>query len=309
MRKQQDSHFTLDGLFYKNLLDNLTEGVYFLDLDRRITYWNKAAEELTGYPSDEVIGRRCADNILVHCDDKGTSLCEVLCPVAATIASGERREAEVYLKHRDGHRVPIVVRAVPIRRPDNGDIIGAVEIFSDNSSKAQYVREIDELKKKAVIDPLTGLANRSYAETNIMMRMNELARHDAPFGIIFMDIDRFKDINDTHGHDVGDKVLQMVANTLVHASRTFDVVARWGGEEFVASVANISSVQLRAIANRFHALVRQSRLTLDSGTLAVTVSGGATLAQVDDTMETLIKRADSLMYESKLAGRNTVTFG
>jgi diguanylate cyclase (GGDEF)-like protein len=202
--------------------------------------------------------------------------------------------------------VPIVVRAVPIRRPDNGDIIGAVEIFSDNSSKAQYVREIDELKKKAVIDPLTGLANRSYAETNIMMRMNELARHDAPFGIIFMDIDRFKDINDTHGHDVGDKVLQMVANTLVHASRTFDVVARWGGEEFVASVANISSVQLRAIANRFHALVRQSRLTLESGTLAVTVSGGATLAQADDTMETLIKRADSLMYESKLAGRRHV---
>jgi diguanylate cyclase (GGDEF)-like protein/PAS domain S-box-containing protein len=309
MRKEQASDFSLDGLFYKNLLDNLTEGVYFLDLERRITYWNKAAEELTGYLRDEVMGRRCADNILVHCDDKGTRLCEVLCPVAATIADGERREAEVYLKHRDGHRVPIVVRAVPIRRPDNGEIIGAVEIFSDNSSKTQYVREIDELKKKAVIDPLTGLANRSYAETNIMMRMNELARHDVPFGIIFMDIDRFKDVNDTHGHDVGDKVLQMVANTLIHASRPFDVVARWGGEEFIGAMANISSVQLRVIANRFHALVEQSRLTLDSGTLAVTVSGGATLANPDDTMETLIKRADSLMYESKLAGRNTVTFG
>jgi diguanylate cyclase (GGDEF)-like protein len=124
-----------------------------------------------------------------------------------------------------------------------------------------------------------------------------------------MDIDRFKVVNDTHGHDVGGKVLQMGANTLVHASRTFDVVARWGGEEFIATMANISSIQLRDIANRFHALVGQSRLTLDSGTLAVTVSGGATLARADDTMETLVKRADSLMYESKLAGRNTVTFG
>ena len=124
-----------------------------------------------------------------------------------------------------------------------------------------------------------------------------------------MDIDFFKRVNDTYGHEIGDAVLKYVAKTFTANSRPFDLYGRWGGEEFIAAVANISSVQLRAITNRFHALVRQSRLTLEAGVLEVTVSIGATLANPDDTMETLMKRADSLMYESKLAGRDTVTFG
>src|SRR5271169_2555604 len=86
----------IHGLF-KRMLDNLFDGVYFTDLERRITYWNQAAEDLTGYSAEEVVGKRCADSILMHVDDSGTLLCEGECPLSRSIADGCPHRAEVYL--------------------------------------------------------------------------------------------------------------------------------------------------------------------------------------------------------------------
>ncbi|HEY6837725.1 MAG TPA: PAS domain S-box protein, partial [Geobacteraceae bacterium] len=121
-------------LFFRKLLDNLYDGVYFVDRDRLITYWNKGAERISGYTAEEVMGKSCKDSLLVHMDDKGTILCLAGCPLAATMEDRKERRAEVYLHHKDGHRVPVVVRVAPI--PDRaGKIIGAVEIFSENSTR------------------------------------------------------------------------------------------------------------------------------------------------------------------------------
>jgi PAS domain S-box-containing protein len=120
--------------FYKQLLDNLYDGVYFVDRDRRITYWNRAAEKLTGFSADEVVGRSCFDNILNHVDACGTDLCHGRCPLSFTMEDGCSREADVFLRHKRGHRVSVSVRATPIS-DDQGRIVGAIEIFSDNSAK------------------------------------------------------------------------------------------------------------------------------------------------------------------------------
>lgn len=106
---------------------------------------------------------------------------------------------------------------------------------------------------------------------------------------------------------VGDKVLKMVANTLAHNVRPFDTVSRWGGEEFVGIMANVDRDRLFALADRLRVLVEQSALGDDSEVLRVTVSMGGALATPGDTPETLIKRADELMYRSKDAGRNQVS--
>jgi PAS domain S-box-containing protein len=120
--------------FYKHLLDNLYDGVYFVDRDRRITYWNRAAEELTGFSADEVVGRCCFDNLLNHTDHCGEQLCHGRCPLHFTIEDGVSREADVFLCHKQGHRVSVSVRAAPIY-DDQGCIVGAIEIFSDNTAK------------------------------------------------------------------------------------------------------------------------------------------------------------------------------
>ncbi|MFN3535085.1 MAG: PAS domain-containing protein, partial [Desulfatiglandales bacterium] len=97
--------------FYKQILDALSDGVYFVDKERRITFWNNGAERLTGYSADEVLGKSCADNLLMDVDDNGKELCTSGCPLEAVIRDGHMREADVYLHHKFGYRIPIHIKA------------------------------------------------------------------------------------------------------------------------------------------------------------------------------------------------------
>lgn len=293
--------------FYETILDNLYDGVYFVDRDGKITFWNRGAERISGFGSAEVMGSRCSDNLLMHVDGQGNALCTGgSCPLRKTIADGAPREAELYLHHKEGHRLPVLIRVAPLYGPD-GQIVGAVETFSDNSSRVAALRRIAKLEEMAYVDALTGLANRRFSEIALQARLDEVHRYGWPLGVLLMDIDHFKKVNDTWGHDFGDRVLRMVSQTLRNASRTFDIVGRWGGEEFISVAPNLSRGELHSFADRFRVLVQQSSLPAGSEMVRVTVSVGATLARSGDTVSTLVERADRLMYESKSSGRNRVS--
>jgi diguanylate cyclase (GGDEF)-like protein/PAS domain S-box-containing protein len=293
---------------FKSLLANIRDGVYFTDKDRTIIYWNKAAERITGYSAEEVIGRRCRDNILIHVDDQGHNLCKGKCPLAQTIKDHESREGHVFLHHKDGHRVPVNIRVAPLI-DDQGRIIGAAEFFSDTNLQETMQQRIEELQNLAMLDPLTQLPNRHHIEPELESRFHEMKRLGLTFGLLFIDIDHFKVFNDEYGHDIGDKVLQTVANTLKRALRPFDMVGRWGGEEFIGIIRNTDKARLLKIANRMRHLIGNSTVRHCDAILRVTVSMGATMALGSDTKESLVKRVDQLMYNSKQKGRNRVTIG
>ena len=299
---------TLDPDSYSRIIDHLYDGLYYVDRNRVIQYWNRAAERITGYAAAEVVGRPCSDNILTHVTDNGDNLCTGACPLAATLEDGQMREASVFLHHKDGHRVPVSVRVAPLTGPD-GKAIGCVELFTDMSSLKSIETRMKELEEMALLDRLTGIANRRYIEKELSIHLSEEKRFQIPFGILFMDIDHFKKFNDTYGHDVGDQVLKFVANTLLKNSRPFDVMGRWGGEEFVGILRNVGREQLEELGNRLRMLVESSYIASQDKTLHVTISMGATLMRHDDTLESLIKRADTLLYDSKSAGRNRLTLG
>jgi len=300
-------HFGED--LHKRILDNLYDGVYFTDTDRRITYWNKAAERITGFIAAEVIGRHCHDNILNHVDEDGAQLCFGPCPLANCMRDNVLREREIFLHHKDGHRIPVLVRVAPVH-DEKGILLGAVEIFSDRFSHDDMRNRIEELERRAMMDGLTKTANRSYTETVIQQRLDEYRRYGWSFGILFFDIDNFKQINDTYGHVAGDKVLAMTARTLMYNVRSFDLVGRWGGEEFVVAVRANDFESLRKLASKLWRLIGSSVLHDNNAVvLAVTVSVGATLIMPADTAESVVARADSLMYESKRGGKNRVTVG
>lgn len=297
------------GEFYKSLLDNLYDGVYFVDTERTITYWNRGAERLTGYDAPEVIDCHCRDDILMHVDEQGVKLCpEELCPAAKTLKDGRMREEELFLHHKEGHRVPVSIRVAPITSPD-GLVIGAVEVFSDNTSRIESKQAIEELRKIALLDPLTEVGNRRFAEMNLRSRLAQQDRYDWPFGLIFVDIDHFKSINDRFGHEMGDDVLAMTARTLANSLRTFDVVCRWGGEEFLVIIINVDEGRLAVVAEKLRAMVEQSSISIDPTTINATISVGATVARSGDGIDSLVSRADQLMYQSKESGRNRVTIG
>jgi len=293
--------------FYKDIIDNLYDGVYFVDRDRRITYWNKGAERITGYKANHVKGRLCRDNILNHITANGIELCLTNCPLAASMEDGLPREAEVFLHHRNGHRMPVIVRASPIRNKD-GEIIGAVETFSNNEQVIQARRQVDELRQSVFTDPLTDIGNRRYLEEGIHAAKGAADRGTSIAGLIFIDIDNFKQINDTYGHEVGDQILLMVVRTLKYNLRSTDLLGRWGGDEFIAIIHDAQKIStLQDIAKKLRVMVEKSRLDLESTHLSITVSIGATLLQKDETAEDLFRRADQLMYKSKQTGRNQIT--
>ena len=212
----------------------------------------------------------------------------------------------MYLHHKDGHRVPVLVKTSPLR-DEKDTIIGGVEIFSDNSALVSTRKQIAGLQKLALIDQLTQVGNRRFVEISLSKRVNEMRRYGWSFGVLFVDIDHFKMVNDTYGHQTGDEILKMVAKTVMLCLRIGDSVGRWGGEEFVAIVANVEERQLRAVAERTRMLVEQSSLITGTETVRVSVSIGASLGRPGDKAASLVKRADQLMYRSKLAGRNRVT--
>ena len=291
---------------FKGLLDSVYDGIYLLDLNRHIIYWNDGAERLIGFKQSEVLGKTCADRILAHVNDQGEDICREDCPVAKTMTDGNVRELEVFLNHKEGHRIPVQMRVAPLRDA-NRQIIGAAEILSDNLSNFSLKRQIDFLQKQSLLDPLTNINNRRALEMKLRSRIDSLNRYGMQFGILFIDVDHFKGINDGYGHDIGDRILKMIARTLTNSLRPFDTIGRWGGEEFVAIIETVDNMTLSTIAERCRFLVEQSKLPEEFGAIHATVSIGAVISQVEDDMQTLLGKADRLMYRSKEFGRNCVT--
>lgn len=298
----------MNEISYEMLLENLFDGVYYVNLNKQILIWNKGAERITGYSKAEVVGKSCFQNVLRHIDDEGRELCMGGCPLSETMKDGKIRESNVYLHHKQGHRLPVSVRISPVRDND-GNIIGGVEIFTDNSNAMQILVELENAKKEAYQDALTTIGNRRYGEITLNARISEWNAKAVSFGVLFLDIDHFKRFNDVYGHKIGDDVLVMVSKTIANLLRRSDTIARWGGEEFVVVVSDISAAVFNKLAERIRIFVERSFMTTGDERLNVTVSIGATLAVTGDTPETIILRADALMYESKTAGRNKVTIG
>ena len=301
---EPDAVMPADG-FERAVIDHLYDGVYYVDRARRIRYWNEGAERLTGYDGSAVVGHFCYDNLLNHVDASGKQLCRSGCPLSATMGDGQPREAEVFLRHHEGHRVPVRVRVTPVRDRE-GKIIGAVEIFDDRAELSATRREVSELRDLAMRDALTGLPNRRRFEMSMASRIAELAGYGRSFGLLVADIDRFKLVNDQHGHAAGDVALRTVARTLLESSRAQDDIARYGGEEFVLTITDVDVAALRVIAERFRALVNRSRARIDDHDLRITISLGGTIAHVGDTAEAIFSRADAALYRAKEGGRNRV---
>jgi len=295
-----------ESSIYQSILEGLPIGVYFVDPDRRILYWNQGAEAITGFSAEELVGTRCPDGLLRHINHLGEDLCSQGCPLNDSLQTRQPNAGELFLHHKEGQRIPVSVRINPLF-DEEGVCIGAVEIFQDNTPQHAILERISELQQQVYLDPLTGLANRRYAEQQLENAVVEMERLNWSFGVITLDIDDFKRINDTYGHEVGDKVLKMVAGTLRSGSRSFDVLSRWGGEEFLCISVNINAAQLADMTERLRMLVEKSFYMEDAEPIRVTISAGAAMHQPGESVESLLRRADQLLYTSKSEGKNRIS--
>jgi len=293
----------LAGILPQLVLDSLYDGVYFVDTECKVRYWNRGAEHLTGYTAEEVLGRVCWDNFLAHSDESGCVLCTDACSPLNPETASRGWERETFLRHKLGHRIPVHLKVSAVH-DRNGELIGAVEVIRDLTRAKATERRVLELEKLAFRDFLTGLPNRYYTEHKVQQALQDRTHFGRNYGLLMIDLDQFKRINDTHGHSVGDLVLQKICKELTRGLRSADLVGRWGGEELLLLAADTSSDALAELAERCRTLIAGADVEWQGAILSVTASIGATLLRKDENSNTAVDRSDKLMYASKRKGGN-----
>jgi diguanylate cyclase (GGDEF)-like protein len=178
----------------------------------------------------------------------------------------------------------------------------AIKQFEKASDAADT--QAHEMEQLAFLDPVTRLPNRRYVETSLTTALDQFHKHKEPFGVLLIDLDQFKTINDEFGHINGDRALREVGKILSGELRSMDIVGRWGGDEFIAVFHHVDGKILRELAERCCVMVARTAIPNGARTpVSLSVSIGGTLALLEDTADELIERADKLMYQCKTSGR------
>jgi diguanylate cyclase (GGDEF)-like protein/putative nucleotidyltransferase with HDIG domain len=294
----------LAPLFLEKMLHNMRDGVIFVDKHLRIKLWNRGTERLTGIESARVEEQVWSPATVGLRDDNGHLLDESECPVRQVVTSSVQAMLRLQLAGRDGQPVAVDMHIVPVIGPDNG-IHGANVLMHDVSCEANLEERVQSLHERATRDPLTNVANRAEFDRTHQGFIDRHLDRDVPCSLIITDIDHFKRVNDTYGHQAGDAALIAFAGLLARKCRTKDLVARYGGEEFVILCADCDLDAAARRANDILSELRQMPLpSLNSR--SITASFGVTETLRADSAEAMLRRADLALLTAKENGRNCV---
>ncbi len=285
-------------------LDSIGDGVITTDMEGKVTYLNVVAERMTGWSRDEACGRMFGEVFrIIDGDTHEPALNPMELATRQNKIIGLPRNS--VLIQRNGLESPIEDSIAPIHDQD-GEIIGAVMVFRDVTAARVMKLKLSHLAQH---DFLTGLPNRMLLNDRLNHAIALARRHGAHVAVLFLDLDRFKQINDSLGHAIGDKLLQEVGNRLEAAVRGSDTVSRLGGDEFVIVLSEVQQAQNAARhAEKIHAALSAPH-TLGQHELQVNVSIGISIFPDDgEDTDTLIRCADTAMYHAKESGRNTYRF-
>ncbi|KQP14720.1 EAL domain-containing protein [Pseudorhodoferax sp. Leaf267] len=297
-RRQADEH----SRHQASLLDKARDAIVVSDIGDRVLYWNKSAERLYGWTAAEAIGQTVA--ALLYDDEAAAGHAH-----DQLLASGEWN-GEVSRRRKQGSAVLVEARWTLVR-DDQGAPQSVLMIDTDITQRKAAEAKIQKL---AFYDGLTSLPNRQLLQDRLHKALSTCVRHGTGGALLCMDLDNFKTLNDTLGHDKGDMLLQQVAMRLVSCVREVDTVARLGGDEFVIVLEELSAVtaevavQARNVGEKILATLAQP-YRLDGYEHQSTASMGVARFGPDtESVGELLKQADIAMYQAKNAGRHTLRF-
>jgi diguanylate cyclase (GGDEF)-like protein/PAS domain S-box-containing protein len=300
-RKQAESYLRESERRFRELIESLPNvAVQGYDRELRVIYWNAASSRLYGYTEEEALGAQLQDLIIPE------SMYD--CLVEAHHAWLERGQpippGELELLHKDGHLLPVFSSHVLLNQDTDNP-----EMFCIDVDQSEQKRALDKLEHLATYDQLTHLPNRYLLESELSNRIKEAERFGQKLAILFIDLDNFKVINDSMGHEYGDILLLQVAKRLSSQLRKYDTVARFGGDEFVLMMPMIQeNSEVAAVAKK---IIREFATVFDlkEQEAFVTTSIGISLFPDDgQTTGELLQNADAAMYRAKDAGRNRYQF-
>jgi len=293
-----------ESLFYRKLLESMQDAVLFIDSSLKIMLWNRAAERLTGIPAASIEHKLWSPSLVNLRDEKANLLSAEDCPVIHAIQSGVQTLRRLSVMGRAGQRIDIDAHLVPIHGK-GGVSHGAAVLLHDASSQITLEQRIQSLHEQATRDPLTQVANRAEFDRILASCVESHLERRLPCSLILCDIDHFKKINDTYGHQAGDEVLIVFAALLRRHCRSGDLVARYGGEEFVMLCSDCDNATATRKAEELRAEIADFPMEALEGK-GISASFGVTEVQSGDTPETMLRRSDRALYQAKAGGRNMV---
>lgn len=277
------------------------DGMVALDSDGAVQYWNPAAQRILGYTPLQILGKKLHETIVPAPYQEAAAA--GLAHFAATgtgWAVGPTRELSA--RHRDGSEIPVELSIAPMNIDGEWWAIGTLR---DISLRKQAEERVAWLAHN---DALTGLPNRTFFADQIREALSQSARGAGPLAMMYLDLDHFKDINDSLGHAMGDSLLQEVARRLRRALRGIDKVARLGGDEFAVLATQTDGSGAAALARK---IIRAMGTPFELGDNRVRVTPSVGIAMHDNQQENpdiLMGRADLALYRAKAEGRNTFCF-
>ena len=280
------------------MFEQSCEGIVVTDADSNIILVNPAFTTITGFDEPDVLGRN--PRML----SAGRHDAEFYRQMWAAINSAGYWHGEIWNRRKDGG---IYAEWLSITRvaDESGQVQNYVSIFSDITERK---RADERIQRLAHHDPLTGLPNRALLIDRAMQALSLAQRNAAAVAVLYMDLDRFKQINDTLGHRIGDQLLVVVATRLLSAVRDYDTVSRQGGDEFVLVLPGTAAEGAARVAEKVRCLIAEP-MTIEGHEMAVTTSIGIAMFPDDGRdFDTLLRAADLAMYRAKQEGRNGYRF-
>ena len=287
----------------ENIISIMSDSLFLVDARGRITSVNRGASKLLGYKANELIGKPMQ---IIFSEEKNETFSpKKMFEKIANMKTNAISEVETVFKAKDGKRIPISL-SISVMRNEDDEPQGIIYIGRDITERK---REEELIKHMATHDSLTGLPNRVMFNDRFALVMAQARRNQQKIALMFLDLDQFKDINDTLGHEAGDRLLKKVADHLSQLLRKSDTIARMGGDEFVILLPGITRMEdvdkvAKKILNMF-----QKSFMLERHKFNITVSIGIAIYPDDaEDADTLLKKADIAMYKAKRHGRNNYQY-
>jgi diguanylate cyclase (GGDEF)-like protein/PAS domain S-box-containing protein len=296
-----ENKFKLTELQNQLILNSTAEGIHVINLDGIVIVENEAAIKLLGWEQGGLLGK-FAHTTLHHHHADNSEYPVSDCPIYKTLADGVSRQVshEVFWR-KDGTSFPVEYSTSPLKDLD-GNLCGTTVVFRDITNRRANEARIQNL---AYYDALTNLPNRTLFVDRLEQEIKKAQRHELRIALMFIDLDRFKEINDTLGHDVGDQLLVEAATRLNSCIRQSDTVARLGGDEFTVVLNEINELGVEEKIAQGVLDVLAQPFILNNETIYLSASIGITIYPDDGiTTEKLLKNADQAMYAAKKMGRN-----
>ena len=301
---------------FEHIVENMNVGVVVVDADDRVVYWNRFMAAHARRPADEVVGRPLFDTFPeLPRQWLGHKLRTVRILGTPAFSSWRQRPYLFAMEHNrtvtgSVDHMQQDCSFLPLAAADGstghvGIII--LDVTETAVSQAALDEANQRLEEASIRDPLTGLYNRRHAEETLAREVERAGRSGQPLAVLLFDVDHFKEVNDTHGHPAGDAVLRTLAAALREEVREADMVARFGGEEFLLIMADTDEQAAVGAIRRLRRRILALRAEADGVVIPFTVSGGlVALGEATATPEELVHVADQSLYAAKSSGRDRI---